>query len=55
MRRLLCVVMKHKILTVSAQADGNSIVVSIGDNGCGMDEQMRLSMIQTLEHPRAIM
>jgi two-component system, NtrC family, C4-dicarboxylate transport sensor histidine kinase DctB len=40
-----------KILTVTAQADGNSIVVSIGDNGCGMDEQMRLSMIQTLQNP----
>ena len=40
-----------KILTVSAQYDGNSIVVSISDNGCGMDEQMRLSTIQTLEHP----
>lgn len=42
---------ENKILTVTAQADENSIVVSIGDNGCGMDEQMRLSMIQTLEHP----
>jgi signal transduction histidine kinase len=40
-----------KILTVSAQADGNSIVVSISDNGRGMDEQKRLSTIQTLEHP----
>jgi sensor histidine kinase regulating citrate/malate metabolism len=40
-----------KTLSVSAQADGNSVVVSIGDNGCGMDEQMRVSMIQTLEHP----
>jgi sensor histidine kinase regulating citrate/malate metabolism len=40
-----------KILTVSAQSDGNSIVVSIGDNGCGMDEQKRLSTIQTLENP----
>ncbi len=40
-----------KILTVLAQAEENSIVVSISDNGCGMDEQMRLSMIQTLEHP----
>lgn len=40
-----------KILTVTAQFDGGSIVVSISDNGCGMDEQMRFSMIQTLDHP----
>ncbi len=40
-----------KILTISVQSEAGSIVVVMSDNGCGMDEQTRLTMIYTLEHP----
>jgi C4-dicarboxylate-specific signal transduction histidine kinase len=40
-----------KILTISVQSEADSIVVVMSDNGCGMDEQTRLTMIHTLEHP----
>jgi C4-dicarboxylate-specific signal transduction histidine kinase len=40
-----------KILTISVQSEAGSIVVVMSDNGCGMDEQTRLTMIHTLEHP----
>jgi C4-dicarboxylate-specific signal transduction histidine kinase len=40
-----------KILTVSVRSEGGAVVVAIGDNGCGMDEQTRRNALHTLEHP----
>jgi sensor histidine kinase regulating citrate/malate metabolism len=42
---------EEKILTVSVQSQGGCIVVAIGDNGCGMDEQTRRKAVDMLEHP----
>ena len=42
---------EEKILTVSVQREDKSIVVIIGDNGCGMDEHTRRKALDMLEHP----
>jgi signal transduction histidine kinase len=40
-----------KKISVSVKADNGFIVVAIGDNGCGMDEQTRLGILRVLEQP----
>ncbi len=40
-----------KLLTISVKSVDGCIVVAISDNGCGMDEQTRLTLIHTLENP----
>jgi len=42
-----------KILSVSVQAEAGNIIVSISDNGCGMDESTRLGILRVLEDPPA--
>jgi len=44
---------EEKILTVDVRCDACCIVVSISDNGCGMPEQVRCDIMNTLSNPAA--
>ncbi len=44
---------EEKVLTVDVRFDGACIRVTIGDNGCGMTEQARRGLLDTLAHPPA--